>query len=331
MDGLLKYDTMLYSNETPWHKKGDKALPGESFDDWVKRVVPWGLEKADVLFDANGVTLRYDGQQVVYRTDQNIPLAIVGKGYKIHQPKAVFEILKEMCESGNLKLSTMGTLKNGRYYWVLAEIGKDFEVIPGHKILGNVLLASSCDGKMRTTGRQTLVTVVCWNTLMSALGDDEAIVHSAQSHRGELDADVIRMDLGLLEENFDRETKKLRLLAERELTLADGKKLILELLKVDEEKRKGLRKDSVDALEGLWIGNRMGKETEPNHGETMYGFLQAVTQYVDHEMGEREEGNRLYNAWFGASGALKTRTYEKLLSLVDLPTSKLLSMVEISG
>jgi hypothetical protein len=52
------------------------------------------------------------------------------------------------------------------------------------------------------------------------------------------------------------------------------------------------------------------------HG-TAYGWLNAVTEYVDHEKRARSQDNRLVNAWFGDGAELKTKAYQMAVQMAD--------------
>ena len=53
----------------------------------------------------------------------------------------------------------------------------------------------------------------------------------------------------------------------------------------------------------------MGAELEGGSG-TAWGWLNAVTQYVDHAARARSQSNRLDSAWFGRGDALKVKAQE---------------------
>jgi len=49
---------------------------------------------------------------------------------------------------------------------------------------------------------------------------------------------------------------------------------------------------------------------------TIWGLLNAVTRYVDHEAGERNPGGRLNSAWFGTGQEQKRKAEQAALALV---------------
>jgi len=70
------------------------------------------------------------------------------------------------------------------------------------RVNGNLLLATSLDGSMRTIAKLTSVRVVCANTLSLALnteGDNPTVM---VSHRSYFDADEVKQSLGVAVDSF---------------------------------------------------------------------------------------------------------------------------------
>jgi Domain of unknown function (DUF932) len=63
------------------------------------------------------------------------------------------------------------------------------------------------------------------------------------------------------------------------------------------------------ALDGKAKGSNL-----PGVKGTAYGWLQSVTEYVDHAARARSDDNRLASAWFGPGDTIKTRAYEMALA-----------------
>ena len=97
-------------------------------------------------------------------------------GPGLRQPHEVLEFYRDLTEAGGFELETAGVLKEGRKLWALAKTGQETLLRGGDKVAAYLLLATSCDGKLRTTARFTSIRVVCNNTLQMAVGDSSGAV-----------------------------------------------------------------------------------------------------------------------------------------------------------
>ena len=73
-----------------------------------------------------------------------------------------------------------------------------------------------------------------------------------------------------------------------------------------------------NALQGvhlLFAGAGKGAELAAASG-TVWGLLNACTEFVDHERRARSQDYRLDSAWFGQGAAIKGRALEKALALI---------------
>jgi hypothetical protein len=64
----------------------------------------------------------------------------------------------------------------------------------------------------------------------------------------------------------------------------------------------------------LFKGNGMGSQMPSAEG-TVWGLVNAVTQWSDHDRRTRNTGNRLNSAWFGGAANVKQTAWEEALKL----------------
>lgn len=331
---------MAFVGETPWHGLGQNVTKGASIGVWAKEAgLDWeALEGTPevIQYKAQGIgtgAISFDQYKGLYRSDTKAPLAIVGNGYQPHQPRQLLEFFREFTESGGWHIHTAGSMRGGRKLWVMATCEDAQRYVKGKQdgnIL-NLLLATSLDGSMQTTGIITQVRVVCANTLRQALENgNDAMVRL--SHRSSFDEAAIRKALGVeqAQKNFARFMEQARELAETPINLDDARD---SLMAIFQDKTKAAPKPRLDLSwlnfgnpeagneEGeenlggpevtrsvarvleLFMGEGRGSDLKTAKG-TRWGLLNAVTEFVDHEMG-RTADTRLDNAWFGRGNGFK--------------------------
>ena len=320
---------MAYVGETPWHGLGSELAAGASIDEWqIAAGMDWKIKRSFVRYatalDATPETLfkMYD-KHVLVRSDTKAGLGVVSDRFQVVQPAAVLEFFRDLTAAAGFTLNTAGVLFGGKRFWALADIGETASIADSvDKMKGYLLLSTSCDGTMATEARYTNVRVVCNNTLSAARG---AAAKVRVTHRSTFNASDVKRELGVdvAHERFAATMSDMRRLADTRLIDADSILQTAELVKpgasklAREDLLKVLDSKSVQRIGELSIDNRaIGNGLGGVRG-TQWGWLNAVTQYVDHEARARSTENRLNSAWFGNGADLKERAYEMALAASD--------------
>lgn len=336
---------MAFVGETPWHGLGQRITKGASIGVWAKEAgMDWeALDGTPNVFipaadngDEGPGLIEFSEHKALWRSDTKAPLAIVGEGYQVVQPREVLEFFREMTETGGWHIHTAGTLKGGRRLWAMASNGEGAFVDRRHKgsdeIMQNILLATSMDGSMKTTAVPTAIRVVCANTLALALNSERYNAKMVRvSHRSVFEGDAVRKALGVASNSFAAFMEQARELADTPINMEEARHVLGSILDPKrEEKRQAALKLSwmgdLGQLANLEVGiedNRtiagvldlfnglgMGSALKTSKG-TRWGLLNAVTQYVDHAMG-RTDDTRLDSAFFGRGADLKNKAFAKL-------------------
>ena len=179
-----------------------------------------------------------------------------------------------------------------------------------------LLLATSYDASMATTAQFTSVRVVCNNTLSAAIGNGEQKVkiphlskfNASRSARPTLDCNL---RLGRVPapdpphgSHTARRPGRRRLLAGR-VQVRRGN------AGAPEKTRKSKAYKRVLALfDGTAVGSEMV-------GQSLWGAVNTVTEYVDHERGKARE-SALDAAWFGEGANLKDRAFTVARELIHV-------------
>lgn len=309
---------IAYVGATPWHGLGQKLLPGASMQDWRAAAgLNWEAKAAPVQFCTEGAEGNLNtlaGRKVLYRSDTGNGLAVVSDRYQVVQPADVMDFYADLCKRYDFTMETAGALKGGRIVWALANTGDGF-MLPGKdNVKQYVLLSTSYDGSMATTGRLTSVRVVCNNTLDAAAKD---AAQASLSHRSAFNAEAFRKALG-----FDQ-WEQFRTNAERMAqTPVSAEQAIDFFMQVYH----GVRKDAplsptaeksvertVKRLAAQYL-TAPGAELESAKG-TVWGLLNAVTHDIDFERRARDQGSRLLASWFGDGNNVKAHALELATSL----------------
>lgn len=184
-------ETMAFVNQTPWHGIGNKLAVNQPIDVWRKQAgMDWDIQEAEVKYnvpsrDADSVECQFDRLKVLYRSDTNAPLSVVGERYQIVQPRQILEFYRDLTKRNGFELETAGVLNGGKKFWALAKTNQTAALKGGDVVNGYLLLATACDGTLATTAQFTSVRVVCNNTLAVSLSNSSGAVkvpHNEYSH-----------------------------------------------------------------------------------------------------------------------------------------------------
>lgn len=315
---------MAYAGDTPWHGLGQEVTKGAPIEEWmVQAGMDWTIQESPVEFSYsfNGMRARakVNDKKVLYRSDTFAPLGTVGDGFKVVQPHDVLEFFRDLTEGAGFSIETAGTLFGGRRFWALAHIGDSVEIVPGDKVGGYLLLCTGADGTMQTMGKFTTVRVVCNNTLSMACG--EAGQHKV-SHKSQFNPQAMKEKLGVVHAEFDSFAAKMKRLSDKTVSAARAERLAFELLKPEGFEQATDKVSIIDKVSAsrsykgilaMFDGAGHGSNLD-GVANTAWGFVNAVTEYVDHESRATSTDNRLNSAWFGNGDDMKNRAVELALS-----------------
>lgn len=311
---------IAYVGETPWHGLGQRLTAGASIETWTREAgLAYDVLEAPVEFIHPGldgllIPNKFAGRNVLYRSDTLAPLSVVSTKYRPVQPAEVMDFFGELADIGGFTLETAGAIADGKRIFALARVDEGAPVLAGDTVLPYALLATSYDGTLATTAMLTSIRVVCWNTLSAATGyyngstyvPGEAGATTVKvPHRAKFDAAKVREKLGIYRDEFEKMLISMRRLAQREISLAKAQALTKSLLGAHTPAGKEVQETAgyqrvIDLFDGEAMGASMA-------GPTLYGWLQSITEYVDHERGR--DSTRLNSALFGAGESLKSKAF----------------------
>lgn len=316
--------TMAYTGEKPWHGLGNHLPPKQSLEVWKRAAgMDWSIEEAEVRFVAAGnknlgSIHAFPEQKVLYRSDNKAALSVVSARYQVVQPAEILEFYRDLTEHSGFELESAGVLKEGKKLFALARTGQSVTLKGKDTVNGYLLLATACDGTLATTAQHTSIRVVCNNTLQVALGNSAGAVKVG--HRSQFDAQAVKRQLGIATSSWDAFIVRMKALSEYKVsdsTVEAFLRRVLTYSNTSASNRDALavNERAIKAIGQLYAGRGKGAELASARG-TLWGVLNATTEYVDHVRVARSDDNRRDSAWFGSGAALKGRAWDEALKLV---------------
>ena len=315
---------MAYQGEKPWHGLGQQLEAGATIEQWTEAAgMQWKIQRSKVRYfaDREGTQqMEWPAQNVLFRSDTKAPLGLVSPKFKVVQPQEVLEFFRDLVDDSGFTLETAGTLFGGRRFWALANIGESAIIANAADLVGGyLLLCTAADGTLATTARFTTVRVVCNNTLSMSL-NGKSKQETTLSHRSKFDAGRFKDELGIAHGSFGSFIKEMRHLAEVPLRHEGAdlltKKLLApagldteDIMMMDEASEKLQASKGYQNIMGLFEGAGSGAKML-GVKDTAWGWLNAVTEHVDHHARAMSLDKRLDSAWFGKGDTMKTRAIE---------------------
>lgn len=165
---------------TAWHQHG-VHIPQESFAGRTtaekievvleKARLNWTVEPHDV-YDVNGQIIK--GWKSFERDDTSHRMGVFPESYTIMQNRDLLTLVEPLIDAGMVEWDTAGALRNGEDVWFLMRFNPNDEAVADFfKANGTIpyaLLANNHARKKLLTIMETMIQVVCANTLGAALG-----------------------------------------------------------------------------------------------------------------------------------------------------------------
>lgn len=178
-----------------------------------------------------------------------------------------------------------------------------------------LLLATSFDGTLCTTAQFTSLRVVCNNKLQMALNDKADAIKVP--HSTKFNPEYVKEVLGLGLANRDLFQRNIHEQSHRSVSPAEAILFFSDLINdpTDDDGNIALSRPT-KKLQELYQGTGMGSELA-SAKNTVWGLVNAVTEYIDHYRRARSQDNRLDSAWFGQGAQLKSQALEQALTLLQ--------------
>jgi len=242
-------------------------------------------------------------------------IACCGENYEICPGSVLTDTMEDVL-GDDVKYETAGILGTYQKVWVLVDVKATMRV--GDDILEPYLAgATSFDGSMATKFWQTVVRIICQNTMNMSLNSAAKIFsirHTAKSHAKIRDASAA---LAAIYRDFKQTEEQLNFLAGRMTGSVDATLSLLDaVLDMPVEPSKPSKKRDNILADILELYERNDDNAFPEQRGTCYNLLNAITEYTDHyrttrTRDEDERDNMRFTAsLFGSGDKLKSRAME---------------------
>lgn len=336
-------DSMAYLGQTPWHGLGNVLNGNETHAERMEKAgFNWHIKSTVARFPTPEGPMKFPGRNVLFRSDNFMPLEVVSDKYQIVQPREIMEFFETVVEAGYMTFDTVGSLDEGRKLWALVKMSEDLD-IDGDKIGNYCLIVTSCDKSMATRVYYTSVRVVCNNTLQWSLQRDGQVTNGVTiNHSTKFNAEDVRRQMGFehLGQSIEAFETSVYEMAQTAVTDAQARDIFEALVtKHDKPQTDTVRED--DSFEALLTGsaekalqprelttyqstavenlmhlrdNSPGADMITAKG-TGWGVVNAVTNWTDFHASSRNQGNRFKSAQFGPGAAMKAKAVDLVATM----------------
>ena len=339
---LYEKDNMVSAHVKPWHGLGivldHNPTPKEAQE---LANLTWTVRKEPIYYRMPAVEgmsriKKVPANFAIVRDDDNSPLGIVGKDYKPFQNDSLFDFMETFCKATGAKMETAGSLRNGKIVWALSTAGT-VEHVENDPIEQYFLFKNSFDGSTNLQICFTNVRVVCNNTLTAALRNAKnmwAIRHTSNLHE---QVELAKQAFTGQKHNAQELGAIMRRMASMPVTGDELKNLVAEIVRGEaidaedvleerantelEKMINGLTRHQEKITDKILELHESGAGADiPGVRGTLYGVLNAFTEYADHyktiRPGERSmEEARFESLMMGSAQAFKARAFNHLAEM----------------
>ena len=343
MAHLIEADNMVYAGDKPWHGIGEYlgVSDNASLESALtaKPILGSSISHTPALAMINGATVEVPDSFVAFRDFDGKALGIVGEQQRLSgaSPKRLLQSLQNIVGAGKGCLHTAMYLREGKVFVATVKLGAPIEVKAANGFRDQtdfyLVATTSFDGSMRTALYETIVRVVCNNTLRASFSDRQGrsvtkIKHT-RAHESKLNSAESEWSGAV--QKYELFKRTVEILAKAPIADAQALELFKGALglSADATEASTRKANTLETVIGLYHG---GKGNAPFTG-TAWGVLNALTEYADHRMivrGARdgdgkvsdtsEDGRSkiLDSALFGAGDAFKARALSLVSSAVGI-------------
>jgi phage/plasmid-like protein (TIGR03299 family) len=307
--------------EPAWHKLGRTLDAPLTADEAIREAgLDFDVVKVPVQCMTSNGLMTVDNQFVNVRTDDNVPLGVVGGRYTILQNRDAFRFFDSVVGEGHAMYHTAGALGKGERIWIMAKMPKDIIIKNEDKVEQYIVLTNTHDGSGVVQMYYTPVRVVCQNTLTASLRMNSNMIrlrHTITIHNRVSDAKRV---LGLMMDFESQFEAVVTRMANVSITVDMADNYFADVLGgvPDTDNKKTItrfdnQKDMLLTLFDKGAGNDMQSVRH-----TAWTAYNAVTEYIDYHKNIRGDGDsaRLQSIWFGSGAEIKERAFELATALV---------------
>lgn len=301
-----------------WHELGQVVQNPLTVEEALFQAgLDFQVAKTPVIYSTSGDPIQMEDKYVTFRQDTDQALGVVGKKYEILQNKDALSFFDTILEEKGAVIQTAGALFNGKQVFVTALMPDHIHVPGDGEVRMYVNLFNSHDGNSPVIAFLSPTRIVCWNTLMLALGNttNKVVMRHTSGVRGKFQEAARLMGVydklqKELEEAFD---KMVHTTVKEEQVEALIKRLFPSVKEVGgaeaSKKAQGIR----EQVKAYMFGETGGQQSHPG---TAYQVYNGITGYFQNVKNYRSTQGKLVNSLLGEDAKVMQGAFTSLLKLV---------------
>jgi len=301
--------SMMYVGDAPWHGLGVKLPKLATSAEAIEAAgLNYRVEKKAMYTRGPGKhRVEVPGHFCTIRRDTGDVLGVVGSRYTVLPNTAAFTFFDALIGEGEAIFETAGVLGKGETIWLLAKLPSYIRVGKHDEIRKYLLLTNSHDGSSMVRTKLSPVRVVCSNTLSSALAGSEReirIRHTPSAVDRLQDAHKL---LGLTNQLYQELELIFNRMSAKRITERQLIAFVKTLVPDNQEASFNTKTDNIRSK--ILELSETGAGSEYSRG-SLWGALNAVSEFTDHVQNARDPIKRLNSVWFGGGEKLKLSAFQ---------------------
>jgi phage/plasmid-like protein (TIGR03299 family) len=315
----MPVETMARTEMRPWNRVGTPLDHPATAAEAIRAAgLDWSVALEPVS-DLRG--RKIPSARALVRTDRMEALSVVGTGYRPIQNVDAFRFADLLVGEGKAIYESAGSLDGGRRIWLEAKLPGDVWVEGEDRIQKYLLLTNP---HYRGSSLWVLLTarrLACENMLFAALAQGRPYAVRIR-HTGNIEDHVVEAQrlLGISLKYYDSFGEQARHFASRQLTRSAVERYFESLVPDPKDADPVRAAATRETLLRLFETGR-GSDLPGARG-TLWGAVNAISEFVDHERGTRGVGTtermaRWKSSIFGSGRDLKERAWQRALVWSD--------------
>ena len=303
---------MAYAGALPWHGLGTQVSDDISTDGMMEAAgLDWSVTKQPMYYmDDLGEMGEVPGKSALVRSSDNKVMDIVGSDWNPVQNAEAFEFFREFVDSGDMKMHTAGSLKDGKMVWALAKVNDGFTIktAQGEDSVESYLLFSNPHQYGKSIDvRFTPIRVVCNNTLTLSLNQN-VDQYVRMGHQRPFNAEDAMATLGMAHKKLETYKEAAEYLCQKSYTSEQMVDYFNQVFPSASDR---------DSNKSRVAQEVMHTQAGANLGEGTFWQLYNTTTYMaDHTLG-RNSDTRLQSSWYGSNANMKKKALELAVEMAN--------------
>ncbi len=301
---------MAYAGELPWHGLGQQVSDDITTDGMMKAAgLDWSVTKQPMYYmDDLGEMGEVPGKSALVRSSDNKVMDIVGQDWNPVQNAEAFEFFREFVDTGDMKMHTAGSLKDGKMVWALAKVNDGFTIktAQGEDSVESYLLFSNPHQYGKSIDvRFTPIRVVCNNTLTLSLNQN-VDQYVRMGHQRPFNAEDAMATLGMAHKKLETYKEAAEYLCQKSYTTDDMLNYFNQVFPSASDRDSNKSREAQEVMH-TQAGAALGEGT-------FWQLFNTVTYMTDHTLG-RNSDTRLQSAWYGQNQNVKKKALELAVNM----------------